>query len=181
MRLVAIQGIYGSYSEAAAQQMVGAGAELIECRDFASTFQAVLSKGAERAVVPPRNKVIGEIEGVSDLIDYGGFEILDEFDLQITHVLAGIAAAAIEDVTTVRSHREALRQCSEFLDANPRMKPVSDNDTATSIRRIVGENFNCNAAIGSERAALFYGAKILSRDVADEKDNWTTFGLIGRQ
>jgi len=180
MRLVAIQGIYGSYSEAAAQQMVGAGAELIECRDFASTFQAVLSKRAERAVVPLRNKVIGEIEGVSDLIDYGGFEILDEFDLQITHVLAGIAAAAIEDVTTVRSHREALRQCSVF-GGKPSNETVSDNDTATSIRRIVGENFNCNAAIGSERAALFYGAKILSRDVADEKDNWTTFGLIGRQ
>lgn len=181
MTVVAIQGIYGSYSEAAARAMLGSGAELIECRDFPSTFEAVTSNRAERAVVPLRNRVVGEITGVSNLIGDGGFEILDEFDLQINHVLAGVASAEIDDVATVRSHTEALRQCSDFLKANPRMKPVTDNDTATSIRRIVSDGLRRNAAIGSERAALFYGAKILSREVANEKDNWTTFGLIGRQ
>lgn len=181
MKLVAIQGIHGSYSEEAARQMLGPTAGLIECDDFASTFETVISNRASRAVVPLRNKIVGEIEGVADLLMKNGLKILDEFELKIHHVLAGTASAEIDDVITVQSHREALKQCSRFLAANPQMKQLAGSDTATSIRRIVLEDSRENAAIGSERAALFYGAKILCEDVANEKDNWTTFGLIGKQ
>ncbi len=181
MNLVAIQGIHGSYSEEAARQMLGGSVELVECDDFASTFEMVSSNRASRAVVPLRNKIVGEIEAVADLLKTNGFRILDEFDLKIHHVLAGTGSAEIDDVTTVRSHREALKQCSQFLAANPGIRPIAESDTATGIRRIVSENSRENAAIGSERAALFYGARILHQDVANEKDNWTTFGLIGKQ
>lgn len=181
MKTVAIQGIRGSYSEEAARKMLGASTNLIECNDFISTLGAVSSNCAECAILPLRNKIVGEVETVANLLKKSDLRILEEFDLQIHHVLAGTAKAEIDDVTTVLSHSEALKQCSVFLAQNRRFRQIAGGDTATSIRRIVSENSRENAAIGSERAALFYGAKILSYDVANDADNWTTFGLIGRQ
>lgn len=181
MTTVAIQGIRGSYSEEAALRMLGVSADLIECRDFASTFEAVTSKRATQAVIPLRNKIAGEIEAVTELLARTELAILEEFDLYIRHVLAGTVGAEFDDVITVRSHSEALKQCSLFLAANPHIRPISGGDTASSISQITDENKRQNAAIGSARAAKIYGAKVLCEDIANDINNWTTFGLIGQQ
>jgi len=181
MTTVAIQGIRGSYSEEAALRMLGASADLIECCDFASTFEAVTAKRATHAVIPLRNKIVGEIGAVADLLAQTELTVLEELDLDIRHVLAGTATAEIGDVITVRSHIEALKQCSSFLAANPHIRQITGDDTASSISQIAGEDKKQNAAIGSARAAKIYGATILRKDIANDLNNWTTFGLIGQQ
>src|SRR5258708_10374739 len=181
MRTVAIQGIRGSYREEAAMNMLGSSTELIECSDFASTFEAVTSKRAKWAVVPLRNKIVGEIADVAELLENTDLTIFEEFDLDIRHILAGVSGAEISDGMTVRSHTEALKQCSLFLAANPHIRRIAGADTASSISRIAGEDQKQNAAIGSARAAKIYGAKVLCEDIANDVTNWTTFGLIGQQ
>lgn len=180
MTTVAIQGIHGSYSDQATTEMFGGSVELIECIDFARVFEAVTSKLAGFAVVPLRNKIVGEIGAVATLLRDSELKILEEFDLEIHHVLVGTEEAKIKDLTTVRSHSEALKQCSLFLAANPQIRPVNGSDTALSISQIANENRTQNAAIGSARAAKIYGAKILCKDIANDANNWTTFGLIGK-
>ncbi len=179
MSVVAIQGIKGSYSEEAALRLIGGDAEICECLEFDALFAAVESGEAKFAVVPVRNKVVGEIEAVAALLRKGTFRVLDELDLEVEHVLAGTADATFEEVETVRSHVEALKQCSRFIAENIRLRQVVGADTASSIRRIVAENVGVNAAIGSKRAAEMYGARILREDIADDPKNWTTFNLIG--
>src|SRR5258706_4906072 len=181
MTTVAIQGIRGSYSEEAALKMLGASVDLIECRDFASTFETVSSKRAECAVIPLRNKIVGEILAIGTLLSQSELTIHEEFDLEIRHVLAGRVDAVMDDVTSVRSHAEALKQCSLFLAANPHVRQIAGGDTATSISQVADEGRKQNAAIGSARAAKIYGAKILCEDIANDINNWTTFGLIGQQ
>ena len=95
MRSVAIQGIHGSYSEEAARKMLGASAELIECGDFISAFEAVMSNRVGCAVVPLRNTIVGKIGEVADLLEKNDVRVLEEFDLQIRHVFAGTASAGI--------------------------------------------------------------------------------------
>lgn len=179
MSLAAIQGVKGSYSEEATHRILGADAEIIECVDFESTFRAAVSRKAEFAVVPVRNKIVGEIEATMSLIRHSSLRILDELPLQVCHVLAGTSGASLNGLKTVRSHVEALKQCRRFLSAHTGLTQMVGADTASSIRRIVDEGVAENAAIGSRRAAEMYGAKILAEDIADDLENWTTFYLLG--
>jgi prephenate dehydratase len=179
MTRVAIQGIRGSYSEEAVRRLLGDDVSIVECRDFPATFNAVREGLAENAVVPVANKIVGEIDQPVALLKSGRFEILEKLPLRVMHVLAGTPDSTIEQLISVRSHIEALKQCRHFLSANPQLTQIIGGDTATSVRRIVSEADPANAAICSRRAAEMYGAKILQADIADDLDNWTTFYLIG--
>jgi prephenate dehydratase len=179
MTLTAIQGVRGSYSEEATIRLLGRDADILECRDFEETFAAVSAKKADFAVVPVRNKIVGEIEAAVSLLWSNGMRVLDELPLRVKHVLAARSGARFEDLKTVRSHIEALKQCRRFLSANPQLMQVVGADTASSVRRIVEEGKAVNAAIGSRRAAEMYGATIIMEDIADDLDNWTTFYLLG--
>lgn len=181
MKTVAIQGIRGSYSEEAATKMLPRSARLIECGDFASVFEAVCSNAVECAVVPLRNAIVGEIEPVAVLLRKDEVEILDEYVLDIAHVLASIDGAALTDLTEIHSHPAALKQCRNFLDANPHIRAVDSADTASSVKSVVTYANRRHAAICSRRAADIYDAQVLRERISDIADNKTTFGLIARK
>ena len=175
---VAIQGVSGSYSEEAARQLLGDELAIVECEDFERTFDALRAGRAEKAVVPIENKIVGEIKQSNTLLRAGDYRILGTVPLPVRHVLAGTQDAEFETLTSVRSHVEALKQCSRFLTAHAHLTQIVAADTASSIKKIVEEGNSMNAAICSRRAAEMYGARILREDIADDVDNWTTFYLI---
>jgi prephenate dehydratase len=177
--VIAIQGTKGSYSEEAVGVMFDDSAELLECADFAETFAAVVSGKADRAVVPLRNKIIGDIESAVTALQQTNLKILDQLMLEVRHVLAGTPDAEFADIESVRSHEEALRQCSKFI-ADNKFQAVTGADTASSVRRIVAEGDKKTAAIGSRRACEMYGGKILRENIADDAENITYFYLVGR-
>ena len=179
MTRVAIQGIEGSYSEEAVREIFGAEATVLECADFDATFAAVDSGNAANAVVPVENKIVGAIARTSGLLENGRYRILEKLPLKVRHVLAGTSGVRFEDLVSVRSHVEALKQCREFFNANPQLIQIIGSDTASSIKRIAEEKDRTKAAIGSRRAAELYGAEILRERIADDIDNWTIFYLIG--
>ena len=179
MSKVAIQGIQGSYSEEAVHILMS-GAELLECCDFAETFDSLETGRAEYAVVPVENKIVGDISGTVNTLREDRFRILDRAVLKVRHVLAGVPDSKLGQIESVRSHVEALKQCRRYLAAKPRWVQVIGTDTAGSVRRVVREGNSSNAAIGSRRAAEMYGAKVLADDIADDPDNWTTFCLLTR-
>src|SRR4051812_42708217 len=111
MTRVAIQGIRGSYSEEAAIRLVGESIELVECSSFADAFCEGESP-ATYVVVPVSNSIVGKIEATSALLVSSGLQVHGETILEIDHVLAGMPDAEFADVGKVRSHPEALRQCS---------------------------------------------------------------------
>ena len=175
---VAIQGVKGSYSEEAARRFFGAKANIVECLNFEDTFNSVISNQTKYAVVPLKNKIVGEITSATEFLNRTNLKISDELPLEVRHVLAGTNDAEFENIKTVRSHIEALKQCRQFLSGNKNLQQIIGADTASSIRRIVEENISENAAIGSRRAVEIYGAKILVENIADDPDNWTTFYLL---
>lgn len=179
MKTVAIQGVRGSYSEEATLKMFGGRAEILECADFAATFQTLLARKAHYAVVPLRNKIVGEIRDAAAILRKTGLKVLEELPLEVRHVLVGAAGAEFENLRSVRSHVEALKQCRRFLSENKHLRQVIGADTASSIRRIVEENDPEKGAIGSRRAVEIYGGKIIRENIADDAENWTLFYLIG--
>ncbi len=178
MSVVAIQGVRGSYSEEATLKLLGASAEILECHRFEDAFQSLLENRAEFAVIPFRNKIVGAIETPHRLLKNTNLKILDELPLEVRHVLVGTNDAEFENLISVRSHVEALKQCRKFFSNRQNLQQIIGADTASSIKRIVEENDAQNAAIGSRRAAEIYGAKILREEIADEAENWTTFYLL---
>jgi chorismate mutase/prephenate dehydratase len=176
---VAIQGIKGSYSEQATHVLFGNDAAIRECMTFDETFNWVIGGAVKYAVVPVSNTIVGEISSSVSLLRQSGLPVINQVRIRVQHVLAGTPDAEFENVSAVRSHIEALKQCKNFLNANPQLEQVGGADTASSIRRVVSEGDPSRSAIGSRRAAELYGAKILKEDIADDIDNWTTFYLIG--
>jgi prephenate dehydratase len=181
MTKVAIQGIRGSYSEEAVTRLFGTDVETLECGTFADVFTALSDGRAAHAVVPVRNSIVGEIEPVRSLLREGLVTVKNKLALKVGHVLAGTNDAVLEELTSVRSHTEALKQCSRFLDSRPDIRRLLGTDTASSIKQVIGDNDRRNAAIGSRRAADIYGAKIIRENVADRLNNTTTFYLISEK
>jgi prephenate dehydratase len=175
---VAVQGVRGSYSEEAALRFFDRRVRILECRDFEETFSAVVSKRSQYAVVPLKNKIVGEIETAARLFLQATLRIRGELEIDVKHVLAGTPEARLEDLKTVRSHIEALKQCRGFFAAHQNLLQIAGADTASSIRRVIEDGIPENAAICSARAAQIYGAKVLREDIADCKDNWTRFYLF---
>jgi prephenate dehydratase len=179
MTNVAIQGIKGSYSESAARQLVS-DCELVPCPTFETAVAAVETGAAEWAVLPLRNRIIGDISAVHRSLNGSSLRKLEEQTLKVEHVLAGVPGASVRGLTEVVSHPEALRQCRRFLGENPQLSVLVGHDTASSLRDVMSAGVAHRAAIASERAAAIYHAAILLEQVADDVDNWTVFGLYSR-
>jgi Prephenate dehydratase len=163
MTSVAIQGIKGSYSEEAALGLLGDDAEIVECSTFEETFHRLSTNTVELIVVPVENRIVGEIHSTTKLLKQSGARVMNELPLQVRHVLAGTAEAEFENLVSIRSHVEALKQCKQFFAQHRHIAQIIGADTASSVRRIVEENNATRGAIGSRRAAGLYGAKILKR------------------
>lgn len=180
MSVIAIQGVRGSYSEEAVGRMFGDTVELLECADFAEMFAAVESEKAERAVVPLRNKIIGEVESAVREFQKTNLKILDQLMLEVRHVLIGTPDAEFENIEIIRSHEEALKQCRNFL-AQKDWRIETGRDTASSVRRVIADGDPRKAAIASRRAWEIYGGKILKESISDDPENITYFYLVGKR
>lgn len=180
MRSIAIQGTIGSYSEEAAIALFGSDVKIKGFRSFFETFQALLMNAADYAVIPVRNTIIGEISSATSLYSQTDLDVLDEFPLEIRHVLVGTENACFDEIRSVRSHVAALKQCAGFFEKHQHIERIVGADTASSIRRIVSDGMNEMAAIGSPRAAAIFGGKILSEGISDQTNNQTTFHVIGK-
>jgi prephenate dehydratase len=178
MTRIAIQGICGSYSEAAAVSFAGDGAAIIECTSFEQTFRTLAKRESEFAVVPVENMIVGRIEEPLRLLEAGRHRVVDEQLMKVEHVLAGTPDAVFDELVAVRSHVEALKQCRNFFATYPHLTRVIGADTASSVRRVVESGDQRTAAICSGRAAEIYGAKIIRQNIADNIENWTKFYLI---
>jgi chorismate mutase/prephenate dehydratase len=176
--MVAIQGIRGSYSEEAATNLLGKDIFTLECSSFADAFAALRAGRAKCAVVPLRNKIIGHIEAVSQIIENGRYDVVDRKRIDIDHILAGVHGSCLDGIANVYSHEAALRQCGSFLSNMSDVRTSLAADTATAIKDVVLNGDPTVAAISSPRAAEIYGAKIVTSGIADEKNNWTEFGLV---
>lgn len=180
MKSVAIQGIQGSYSEQAARQLLGPDIDVVECQSFNTAIDRVVKRVTELAVLPVENKIVGRIEPAATLVENCGLHVIDECQLAIEHVLIAAPSANFENLDSVASHPEALRQCERFFGDHPRLGQIFGSDTASCVKDVVDSGNRTRAAIGSLRAVEIYGGKVLRNNIADEPRNWTRFMVIGR-
>ena len=175
---VAFQGEPGAFSEAAAVQLLGEEIRTVPRATFDATFRAITEDAADALLLPVENTLAGSVVRVYDLLLESPLEICGETILPIEHHLMGCPATKFEEIRAVASHPMALAQCERFFESNPGLKRVPAEDTAGSVREMMGKGDRRCAAIAGRRAAGHYGAVILRESIQDNAENFTRFVLL---
>ena len=175
---VAFQGEPGAFSEAAAVQLLGESVKTVPRATFDATFRAIAEGAADASLVPVENTLAGSVVRVYDLLLESPLEICRETILPIEHHLMGCPGATFAGLRAVASHPMALAQCERFFEANSGLKRVPAEDTAGSVREMMGKGDKSCAAIAGWRAAGQYGAMILRESIQDDAENFTRFVLL---
>ena len=179
---IAIQGIGGSFHHEAVQRLFpDQEIDLVMCDSFDAVTQSIKNNKSDYGVLAIENSIAGSILPNYNLIEAGGFKIIDEVFLNIQMYLMALESESIIDVFEVHSHPVALLQCKDYLRKfPPQFKIIEGKDTASEAKRIKENNLKGVAAIAGRQVAEKYGLKILDSNIQDIKENQTRFVLIGK-
>jgi len=175
---VAFQGEKGAYSHLACLEIFP-NIEALACPTFEEVFQLAKDDSEYKIVIPIENSLAGRVADIHYLIPKYKLQIHAEHFQKVKHNLLGIKGAKIKDIKTVRSHSQAIGQCSKMILDN-KLNPIISADTAGSARFIAEKKDKTESAIASELASKIYNLEILKSGVEDESGNVTRFFIMGR-
>ena len=175
---VAFQGEKGAYSHLACLEIFP-NADVKACKTFDEAFMTAKESSEYKIIIPITNSSTGSIADMHYLLPKYKLQIHAEHFQKVGHNLLGIKNSKIQDIKTVRSHAQALSQCSKIILEN-NFKALVSADTAGSAKLISEKKDKREAAIASELAAKIYGLEILKRNVEDETGNVTRFFVMGK-
>ncbi|MBI4607218.1 MAG: prephenate dehydratase [Planctomycetes bacterium] len=181
LKRVAFQGIEGAYSFLAAQKHFARSMDattFIGYPTFAEAVEAVEEAKVDYAFLPIENTTAGSINEVYDLLAASKLWIIGEEVFRVEHCLLAIDSVPLSSIRRVYSHPQALAQCMKFLSTLASCQLEYFADTAMAARKVKEDQDPTQAAIASEAAARQFGLKILARDLADQKENYTRFLVI---
>ena len=177
--MVACQGTEGAYSQKICDQMFEF-ADILYMNTFNDVFNAVEKGMCAFGVLPIENSTAGSVTQVYDLMEKHHFHIVRAARQRIDHRLLALPGTKIEDIKTIVSHEQALRQCAAFLAAHPGIQAVPMENTAVAAAFVAKEGKKDVAAIASRECEQLYGLETLSDAVADEENNFTRFICIAK-
>ncbi|MDR1500497.1 MAG: prephenate dehydratase [Tannerellaceae bacterium] len=176
---VAIQGIAGSYHAIAASDYFDKEEiDIVGCDTFRDVIGVMRKDPATIGVMAIENTIAGSLLQNHELIRQSGFSIIGEYKLRISHSLSALPGSSLDEITEVGSHPIALMQCTDFLDAMPRVKIVEKEDTAMCAQWIADNRLKGHAAICSRQAAEIFGLEVLAEGIETNKRNFTRFLFI---
>ena len=179
MKRVTIQGIHGCYHDAAARNFFkDEEIETIPCETFPEMFNTLRNDASLYGIVAIENTIAGSILPNHELLRQSNLQIIGEYKMHISHVLAALPGDTLESITEVNSHPMALMQCEQFLQRHPHIKMVEKFDTAGSAREISERHLAHHAAICGKYAAELYGLNILAEDIQTIKRHFTRFLIV---
>ena len=176
---VAIQGSYGSFSEAAARRR-WPDLEALPCRDVKDVVAAVLESRASAGCLPIENSLIGSVTTTYDLLQEafgdGTLRLTHEILHPVHHTIMALPGASLSGIRRVLSHPVALGQCRVWLSEHlPDAELVSAWDTAGSAEIVAQEKNLVLAAIAARPAADAHGLVPLAERIEDDPTNQTRF------
>ena len=175
---VAFQGEKGAYSHLACLE-VFPNTNVTACSTFEEAFQLAKDNSEYKIVIPIENSLAGRVADIHYLIPKYKLQIHAEHFQKVTHNLLGIKGSKLKDIKTVRSHSQAIGQCSKMISEN-KIKPIISADTAGSAKFISEKKDKTDSAIASDLAAKTYGLEIIKSNVEDEVGNVTRFFIMGK-
>ena len=176
---VAVQGIKGSYSTAAAQRLYPDG-----CISYTNRWNQVFTEiacgDADYGILPLENSLAGSVTEVFDLLLHHNLYIVKSVPVNIHHCLLGVRGSNLNGVKQVYSHPHAFPQCSKFLSKHYWLEKVPYINTALAAEKIAIDGDKGKAAIASRDCAHLYGLDVLCDAIEDNHSNCTRFISISK-
>ena len=177
-KIIAIQGIEGSFHHLVAQEYYNQNVEVLECMSFAEVTKSLTSGHANEGVMAIENSIAGSILPNYALIDENNLKVVGEYYIPIEMNFMAMPGQKIENIKKVYSHPMALLQCKEFFKKHPHIKLIEDEDTASVAKRISQKGSTKVAAVASKAADSLFGLEILAENIHTKKSNATRFLII---
>ena len=175
---VACQGVRGAYSEQAAKRIFNQTRPMF-FKTFGAVINAVKCGMCEFGVLPIGNNSYGSVRGVYETLRNAGVYIVHGDRILIRHQLLVKPGTKLEDVTSIRSHEQAIGQCASFLrEVEDRIHVVPVLNTAVAARYVAETDDPGAAAIASPEAGEVYGLVPLEKRVSDSDNNYTRFVCV---
>ena len=178
MKIITL-GPAGSFSHIAARQWLrseGGDEEDIIFLDDIDELFCMVEEGAGNGVVPVENSIEGSVGETLDALLTHDVYVVGEIIIKIHHHLLSMASS-LEEIDTVVSHPQALRQCRKSL--SQLKKKIITTYSTSQAAKLAAENKGY-AALASEEAARYYGLNILLRNLEDASENYTRFAVLGK-
>lgn len=178
----AFLGPRGSFSEEAALMRADE-ADTLPRVSFPAAVAAVESGLATEAVLPIENSIEGSVTPNLDLLIHETpLRITGELMLPVRHFLVAREGVALEEITVVSSHPQALGQCRHFLERYlPNAAKEATLSTSGAVQEAAESTEGTRAGIGPLRAAELYGGTILAHDIQDQRGNVTRFIVVAAE
>ena len=181
MMTLGIAGAKGSFSEAAAEEYVSAHKLHDYTFIYLVSIEAVLNtltaKKIDVGIFPIENSNGGVVyEAVYAMARYI-FSVQKFFEIDVQHCLLVKTGTKAEDITSITSHDQAIKQCRMYLKRRWQKANIEEySDTAQAAKDLAaGKLSDTVAVIAPRRAAELYGLNILEANIQDLKFNFTTF------
>lgn len=168
----------GSFHHEASTYIFGKELQLEECHSFEDVIRNTQEGVADYGVMAIENSLAGCIIPNYNLLRHSNLEVCGEVGLRVRLNLLALKGEKVEDITEVRSHQMALRQCASFLGTLNGSRIVEAFDTAGSAKNILEEQLQGVGAIAGNLAADEYGMEVLASGVEDNKLNYTRFLVL---
>lgn len=179
MQLVAYQGEPGAYSHLACKHTFP-DLTSVHCATFVDALQMVERGEAQYAMIPVENSTAGRVEEIYRELKRTQLYVVKEHFEPVNHCLIARHNMALEQVTRIGSHPQALAQCDGNIKSLG-AKGQAMYDTAGAAKHIAENEEPGLAVISSELAAELYGLKILKSHFNDSIGNTTRFLVFARQ
>lgn len=174
---VSYQGISGSYGSEMAKKLFPYN-ELVNKKTFSDVCESVKCGETQVGILPIENLSAGSISEVYDLIYENSLNIVMADELLIEHCLLG--TGSLSQIKKVKSHPQALSQCSEFIKMNNYEKEEGINTAvvACELSEIRDDSIGviCNK-INSE----YYNLNVLKENISNIKGNKTRFIAVTKE
>lgn len=175
---IVFQGTEGAYTQLALKEYFGEDADSYHVDTWRDAMEAIRRGEADYAVFPIENSSAGIVSENYDLmVEYNNC-IVGEQIIRIDHALLGLPDAALEDITDVYSHPQALMQCNKYLESHREWERHSLKNTAMAARKVKEDAKKHKAAIASTLTADIYGLKVLEECIQDNQTNATRFIIV---
>ena len=178
-KIIAFQGAFGANSNLACQNFYP-DLDLKNYSSFSDVFNAVESGEVDYGMIPLENSYAGRVSEIHNLLSDKKVSIIAEHFQPISHNLAAIKGAKIEDLTEAYSHPQALMQCQSSLNEIG-LKSRDFSNTAEAAKFISETGDKTKAVICSQVAAELYDLEIIKKDIQDAGDNMTIFIVIAKE
>ena len=150
------------------------------CQTYDEVVKAVIENTADFGVLPLENSTVGTTIRSFELITNNQIALLADVYMNTRLHLIGLPDTTLDNIKRVVSHPMALKQCRKYLTSLEGIEIRPYWDTAGACFYIKRTQEASIAAVAGEAAAQASGLKILKRNIDDQDNNATRYGIISK-